>query len=66
MGKKLTAQQIDEMIAANPNSQLFDQCCKCEGYEDHMEMNDAGDPDTFDVICDECLEKKHNKVAYIK
>jgi len=29
-------------------------------------MNDAGDPDTFDVICDECLEKKHNKVAYIK
>jgi len=58
MGKKLTELQIDEMIAAKPNSQLFDQCCVCEGYEDHLEMNDAGDPATFDLICDECKDKK--------
>jgi hypothetical protein len=57
MGKKLTELQISEMIAAKPNSQMFDICCVCEGTEAYMEMNDAGDPDTFDVICDECLAK---------
>jgi hypothetical protein len=57
MGKKLTEHEINEMIAANPNSQLFDQCCICEGYEDHLEMNSVEDPDSFDTICDECQSK---------
>ena len=62
MGKKLTALQILEMIAADPNNQMFDQCIECKGIEDMMEMHDAGDPDTFDVICDECLDKKKLKI----
>jgi len=59
MGKKLTAREIDAMIAAHPESQMFDTCCACGGTEPYMDMNDAGDPDTFDVICDECLKKNY-------
>ena len=57
MGKKLTAAEVDALIAAHPDSQMFDTCCLCGETEAHMEMNDAGNPDTFDVICDECLNK---------
>ena len=54
MGKKLTEKQILEMIKARPNNQMFDCCCLCDGVESAREMNSVQDPDSFDLICDEC------------
>jgi hypothetical protein len=56
MGVKLNAKQIDELIEASPNTQMFDICVKCGGTEVYMSMNNTEVEDSFDVICDECLE----------
>lgn len=57
MGKKLSLLDIGVAIKSNPNTVQFETCCKCDGIEisDGTTMNDYGDPDTFEVICDECL-----------
>lgn len=65
MGKKLTESEINNIILKKPDSAMFDTCCICGGVEEYMEMNDFGNPDTFDVICDECLKKEQEKLASV-
>jgi hypothetical protein len=55
MGKKLTDQEVKDLIAARQNTQMFDICHICDGTEDFMEMNPVEDINSFDLICDECL-----------
>ena len=61
MGKKLTESEINNIILEKPNTAMFDECVECKGVEMYMDMNDYGNPDTFEVICDECLVKKEQE-----
>lgn len=56
--KKLTEQQIEELIKKNPNTQMFDICVKCGGVEEYLNMNSTKDEESFDVVCDECINTK--------
>jgi hypothetical protein len=59
MGKKLTEQEIKDMIKKDPNNQRFDECHVCNGIEDFMEMEAVDDIDSFDLICNECKPKQN-------
>lgn len=54
MGRKLTAEEVNQRIIDFPN-EGFDTCKCCDGVEPQGMMLSVDD-DSFDLICKECDE----------